>query len=151
MKLEECARKYVDQYPDDGCGFSTTSGQMIIEGDGGLYVQPLSETEEVFLERLNRSRKSNRNLFYEEWIKFDVDKDMWILEEIQIIRWEKREEKDKIWWLDNPCRVGEWIFSFDKQHSYNMFQDYPWKLSAEQKKLFDAENPYWANFFKSRH
>lgn len=41
-------------------------------------------------------------------------------------------------------------FSFDKKHIFNMFRDYPHELTDEQKKIFDEENPYWANFFKDR-
>lgn len=63
----------------------------------------------------------------------------------------KKEDTDKIWWVDNAKDVkGEFIFSFDKQKVYNLFSDYPWKLSAEEKTVFDKENPYWADFFKDR-
>ena len=66
-------------------------------------------------------------------------------------KWFKNDKKDKIWWLDNASETkGEWIFSFDKKNIYNMFADYPHKLSAEQKKIFDNENPYWAEFFEGR-
>lgn len=66
-------------------------------------------------------------------------------------KWYKNEPTDKIWWLDNSDeKVGEWIFSFDKAHTFNMFADYPHKLSSKQKEIFDKENPYWANFFKDR-
>lgn len=65
-------------------------------------------------------------------------------------RWYKNEETDTIWWLDTPDRVGEWIFSFDKKTSFNMFADYPHKLSKEQKAIFDKENPHWADFFRDR-
>ena len=34
--------------------------------------------------------------------------------------WYKNEETDKIWWKDTD-RIGEVIFSFDKQHEYNLF------------------------------
>ena len=47
-------------------------------------------------------------------------------------------------------KVGEWLFSFDKKHIFNMFRDYPQELTDEQKKIFDEENPYWADFFKDR-
>lgn len=57
---------------------------------------------------------------------------------------------DKIWWIDNPDTIGEWLFSFDKKKIFNMFEDYPWKLSKEEKAIFDKENPYWADFFKDR-
>ena len=66
-------------------------------------------------------------------------------------KWYKNEPTDKIWWLDNSDeKAGEWIFSFDKVHTFNMFADYPHKLSPKQKEIFDKENPYWANFFKDR-
>ena len=65
--------------------------------------------------------------------------------------WYKNNETDVIWWLDNTDeKVGEWIFSFDKKTTYNMFADYPHNLTKEQKEIFDKENPYWANFFKDR-
>ena len=69
---------------------------------------------------------------------------------MQSDKWYKNEPTDKIWWLDNSEKVGEWIFSFDKVHVFNMFADYPHKLSSKQKEIFDKENPYWANFFKDR-
>ena len=65
--------------------------------------------------------------------------------------WYKENENDHIWWLDNADEVtGEWVFSFDKKTIFNMFRDYPWKLTLEQKEIFDRENPFWANFFSDR-
>lgn len=64
--------------------------------------------------------------------------------------WYKNSETDKIYWIDNPGNKGEWLFSFDKKKVFNMFADYPHNLTPEQKKIFDEENPYWADFFKSR-
>ena len=58
-------------------------------------------------------------------------------------------EDDLIWWIDNGCD-GDLLFSFDKEHIYNMFSDYPWKLNRQEKEIFDKENPYWADFFKNR-
>ena len=70
---------------------------------------------------------------------------------MQSDKWYKNEPTDKIWWLEKKKeKVGEWIFSFDKVHTFNMFADYPHKLSSKQKEIFDKENPYWANFFKDR-
>ena len=66
-------------------------------------------------------------------------------------KWQNDEPTDKIWWLDNTDeKVGEWIFSFDKKTTYNMFADYPHNLTPEQKKIFDEENPYWKEFFADR-
>lgn len=65
--------------------------------------------------------------------------------------WYKNNPNDSIWWLDTSSEcVGERVFSFDQQTEFNLFADYPWKLSPEEKAIFDKENPYWANFFKDR-
>lgn len=66
-------------------------------------------------------------------------------------RFYKNKPSDRIWWVDNPERIGEWLFSFDKKKVFNMFSDYPHKLTPEQKQIFDKENPYWKEFFKDRH
>ncbi len=60
------------------------------------------------------------------------------------------KEGDKIWWLRIEDNVGTFVFSFDKKKQYVMFTDYPYKLSPEEKALFDSETPFWADFFKSR-
>ncbi len=64
--------------------------------------------------------------------------------------WYKNNKTDKIWWKDTPDNVGEWVFSFDKEKEYNMFEDYPHNLTPEEIKIFDKENPEWADFFKNR-
>lgn len=66
-------------------------------------------------------------------------------------KWYKNNKTDKIWWLETPDTVGEWIFSFDKKTTFNMFADYPHNLTAEQKEIFDKENPNWADFFWDRN
>lgn len=62
----------------------------------------------------------------------------------------KENEEDKIFWVDNPNIIGEFLFSCDKRVVFNLFSDYPHKLTKEQKEIFDKENPYWADFFKDR-
>ena len=63
----------------------------------------------------------------------------------------KENETDQIWWVDNSGeKVGVFEFSFDQKKTFNLFSDYPHKLTPEQKKIFDRENPYWADFFKDR-
>lgn len=64
-------------------------------------------------------------------------------------KWYKKNPKDKIWWLDVCDKVGEHVFSFDKKTEYNLFRDYPEKLTQEQKETFGKENPYWKKFFKA--
>ncbi len=63
----------------------------------------------------------------------------------------KKKETDIIWWIVNSDgRVGEFLFTFDKKIIFNMFRDYPYKLTLEQKVIFDEENPFWCDFFKDR-
>jgi len=59
----------------------------------------------------------------------------------------KEHKKDKIYWVDNFDRVGEYLFTFDKKKFYNLFADYPHNLTEEERRIFDKENPYWAKFF----
>lgn len=65
-------------------------------------------------------------------------------------RFYKQQEDDIIWWVDTSNREGVFEFSFDKVTIFNLFTDYPWKLTEEQKAIFDKENPFWADFFKAR-
>lgn len=62
----------------------------------------------------------------------------------------KENATDKIWWVDNLDTVGEVLFSFDQKKIFNMFRDYPYELTDEQKEIFDKENPFWENFFRDR-
>lgn len=62
----------------------------------------------------------------------------------------KEEPTDKIWWIDHIGFIGEYLFSFDKKHIFNLFRDYPNALTEEEKKIFDEENPYWKDFFSDR-
>lgn len=66
------------------------------------------------------------------------------------VKFVKNKDDDVIWWVENPDVVGEWLFTFDKKQIFNMFRDYPYKLTRKQKAIFDKENPYWADFFKDR-
>lgn len=62
----------------------------------------------------------------------------------------KNSPTDLIWWVFDPeCREVS-LFSFDKKAVFNMFADYPNKLTERQKEIFDKENPKWADFFKDR-
>lgn len=59
----------------------------------------------------------------------------------------KQNPDDLIWWVDTFKQDGLFEFSFDKKRIYNLFLDYPNHLTAEQKEIFDKENPFWAEFF----
>ena len=61
----------------------------------------------------------------------------------------KENDGDLIWWVETESK-GEWLFTFDKKTIFNMFRDYPYKLTPEQKAIFDREKPFWADFFKDR-
>lgn len=63
----------------------------------------------------------------------------------------KANKNDKIWWVDDMSdRDGVWLLSFDRKTIFNMFADYPYKLTPEQKAIFDEEYPEWARFFAGR-
>ena len=62
--------------------------------------------------------------------------------------WFKKGKNDKIWWLDPGDEYGVFVFSFDKKTQYDLFEDYPNKLSEKQLEVFNKENPFWASFFK---
>ena len=63
----------------------------------------------------------------------------------------KNNPKDKILWINNADEeIGVFLFTFDKEKIYNLFQDYPDNMTPEEVDIFDRENPYWAEFFKDR-
>ena len=62
----------------------------------------------------------------------------------------KNRKTDVIFWVDNCDYVGQHLFTFNKRKIYNLFRDYPYNLTAEQKEIFDRENPYWREFFAGR-
>lgn len=62
--------------------------------------------------------------------------------------WSK-EKSEKVWWYH--CGRRELVFSFDRVHKFYLFRDYPYKLTKEQKEIFDKENPFWVDFFKERN
>lgn len=62
----------------------------------------------------------------------------------------KNNPDDKIWWIDTSDSDGKWLFSFDKKQIFNLFADYPQKLTPAQLEVFNEENPYWKEFFEER-
>ena len=62
----------------------------------------------------------------------------------------KNKPTDQIWWVDTSDRDGGFVFTLDKKNFINLFADYPHKLTAEQKAIFDRENPQWAEYFSDR-
>lgn len=63
----------------------------------------------------------------------------------------KQNAGDKIWWAANYNNDDdELFFSFDRKTLYNLFRDYPHRLTKEQKAIFDKENPFWVEFFAGK-
>lgn len=69
---------------------------------------------------------------------------------VELGEWYKDEDWHQIWWLEVLNEKGLWLFSFDRERIYNLFEDYPDKLTAEEVEIFDREQPYWADFFRDR-
>ena len=46
-------------------------------------------------------------------------------------RFYKNNPKDTIYWVDDPETIGVHQFSFDKKKVFNLFTDYPHKLTAD--------------------
>lgn len=84
---------------------------------------------------------------FECWFA-DTDKSQEIM--FGRMHFSKNKKRDKIFWVDAPVEIGAWLFTFDKRKIFNMFRDYPHNLTAEQKEIFDRENPYWSEFFAER-
>lgn len=62
-----------------------------------------------------------------------------------------KNKDDRTWWVSyDPEEEGRLPVTFDKKRILNLWQDYPQNFTAEEKEIFDRENPYWANFFKGR-
>lgn len=55
------------------------------------------------------------------------------------------ENNDKIWWIDNYDRIGEYVFTFDKKRFFNFFADCPQELTASEWKIFKKEEPTLAS------
>ena len=35
----------------------------------------------------------------------------------------KNNDTDQIWWVDNPEKIGEHLFTFDKKKIYNLIEE----------------------------
>lgn len=68
-------------------------------------------------------------------------------EGVELGEWYKDKPSDKIWWLEVLNEKGLWLFSFDQVKIYNLFSDYPERMTKEEVEIFNQENPYWAEFF----
>lgn len=62
----------------------------------------------------------------------------------------KEKPKNKIWRVYFLDEIGRPAVSFDKKKILSLFADYPNNFTPEEKKLFDKEFPFWADFFSDR-
>ena len=101
-------------------------------------------TEDNLLDELDELESEDEKYYSED--KYDVNYNGAVIGNYYLY---KNKLSDKIWWVDVNDQVGLHLFTFDKQKYYSIFPDYQ-SLSTEKKKIFDEENPYWADFFKSK-
>ena len=47
--------------------------------------------------------------------------------------------KNSFRWVEEPDKIGERFFTFDGITIFNLFRDYPYKLTPEQKEIFDKK------------
>lgn len=60
------------------------------------------------------------------------------------------DEGDRVEWVEVPGKRGEYIFTIDGRRFFNLFHDFPWALTDAERETFVKDQPYWADFFKSR-
>lgn len=86
------------------------------------------------------------------------NKEQYINDGKVLIDFYHNNEGDIIWWTESGEIVdgsfyvdcGMHLFSFDQEKIYNLFEDYPHNMTDAEVKIFDSENPFWADFFKDR-
>jgi len=63
---------------------------------------------------------------------------------------EKSNTAKEFSWVYTPNQIGVIRFTFDGNKVFNLFKDYPYALSKEEKAMFDDANPFWADYFSDR-
>ncbi len=74
MITSDCILKYQEQFNTYQCAYyepSTPPLVFIEDSNGKAYIQPENETDEIFLDRLERSITAGENLFFKEWDKLN--------------------------------------------------------------------------------
>lgn len=65
--------------------------------------------------------------------------------------WYKQKETDTVEWADTRRQKGIMLFRFGPGgRVFNLFHDYPEKLTPEELAVFNHDCPYWADFFADR-
>lgn len=147
-KLDDIINKVVNDDPFWGTTIKKYFDSLTTknENDKINFLKKIVKNKDLFNEFTKELVKNeNSKNLYEKYIKTLDDKQKNLSYEFY-----KKNENDKIWWVDNRDKVGEHLFSFNKETIFNLFKDYPYKLTEAEKEIFDNENPYWADFFKDR-
>ncbi|MBR5349085.1 MAG: GNAT family N-acetyltransferase [Lachnospiraceae bacterium] len=121
-----------------GSGYSSYSNYYPIEPDEVSYYQKVAEDRKRIEEFKSLEEESSRLEDQKRLLTNGSDKDFY-----------KKKRTDIIWWLKEG--KGEHRFSFDKVTVYDLITDYPYKLTPQQKEIFDKENPYWKAYFQKKN
>ena len=72
MLTSKCIWAYREQFVDSECAFAEPSSNIFaVDPDTRkTYISSGYETDEEFFDRLERSKREHRNLFFEEWDEF---------------------------------------------------------------------------------
>ncbi len=62
----------------------------------------------------------------------------------------KENKSDKTYWVFEE-NVGNCLFSFDRKRIYNLYTDYPHKLTPQERQIFDKENKEIADWVIDRY
>lgn len=69
-------------------------------------------------------------------------------------RFWKRSPGNKIWgvseMIDSDRMPGRMLISFDKKKFYNIYGDYPNKMTEEERKIFEEEYPDWVDWLNGK-
>ena len=78
MLSESCLDAYSALYPDSFIGYEEPGDLVIIDIGIKSFIQPIDETDESFMERLNRCTP-DENVFLKEWPENKTDyNDVWL-------------------------------------------------------------------------
>lgn len=69
--------EYRKEFPNDRCFFCESGTGVFIDSksEEKTFISPFDETDEIFIDRIKRSKEVGRNLFYEEWNTFEYNPD----------------------------------------------------------------------------
>ena len=68
-------KQYKAEFPSDHISYTALDDIVRIQHGKESWIEPEGETEDTFLDRIVRSKKTGRNLFCEEWDKEEWDED----------------------------------------------------------------------------